>query len=152
MNAKILLTKTPSPQQFKEDMLAAELAEEVPATSVDGGTEIDVTGTHTTQEVVWVDSEGNPTEPEYDEEGTITNDAVQADYIYVLSLLTDRAVQSSSFVSFDPDEEGMTYVGDLQAGLVVGESEVIWDSSQDVAAPGNLTTGWAGYDVPKKSL
>ena len=151
MNAKILLTKTPSLQQFKEDMLAANLAEEVPRQSVEGGTEIDVTGTHTTQEVVWVDSEGNPTEPEYDEEGTITNDAVQGDYIYVLSLLTDRAVQRSQYVSFDPDSD-LIYVGDLQTGLVVGESEVIWDSSQDVGAPGNLEVGWAGHDVETQDL
>lgn len=152
MNAKILLTKTPSLAQFKQDMLAAGLAEEVPATSVDGGTEIDVTGTHTTQETVWVDSNGNPTVAVRDDEGNITNGAQQADYIYVLSLLTDRAVQSSSYVSFDPDEEGTTYVGDLQAGLVVGSSEVIWDSSQETPAPGNLTVGWAGYDIETATL
>ena len=151
MNAKILLTKTPSLQQFKRDMLAADLAEEVPATSVDGGTTIDVTGTHTTQEVVWVDSEGNPTEPEYNEDGEIINDAQQASYIYVLSLLTDRAVQRSQYVSFDPDSD-LIYVGDLQTGLVVGESEVIWDSSQDVGAPGNLEVGWAGHDVETQDL
>lgn len=151
MNAKILLTKTPSLERFKQDMLAAGLAEEVPATDVDGGTEIDVTGTHTVQQTVWVDSNGNPTEPEYDDEGNIINDAQQADYIYVLSLLTDRAVQSSDYVSFDPDSDLM-YVGDLQTGLPVGQSEVIWDTSQSVDAPGNLTVGWAGYDVPTNTL
>jgi len=151
MNAKILLTKTPSHQQFKQDMLAAGLAEEVPATSVDGGKEIVVTGTHTTQETVWVDSNGNPTEPERDE-GTIVNDAVKADYIYVLTLLTDRGVQRSNYVSFDPDEESMTYVGDLQTGLTVRQSEVIWDSSQDVAAPENLRVRWARHDVGTQDL
>jgi len=152
MNAKILLTKTPSHEQFKQDMLAAGLAEEVPATNVDGGTEIDVTGTHTTQEAVWVDSNGDPTEPEYDDQGTITNDAQQAPYIYVLTLLTDRAVQVSQYVTFDPDDTAKTYVGDLQAGLAVGQSEVIWDTSQGVDAPGNLSVGWAGYDIETKTL
>lgn len=151
MDAKLLLTKSPSWQQFKEDMLAANLAEEVDAIDVEGGTEIKPTGTHTRQETVWVDSEGNPTEPEYNEDGEIVNDAEQADYIYVLSLLTERDVQRSEYVSFDPDSE-KTYVGDLQAGLTVGASEVIWDTSQDVDAPGNLTSGWAGYDISKKTL
>lgn len=151
MNAKILLTKTPDLQTFKDDMLAAGLAEEVPATDVDGGTEIDVTGTHTVQQTVWVDANGNPTEPERDDEGNITNDAQQASYVYVLSLLTDRAVQSSDYVTFDPDADE-TYVGDLQTGLTVGQSEVIWDTSQSADAPGNLTVGWAGYDIPTKAL
>jgi len=151
MNSKILLTKTPSLSQFKSDMLAAGLAEEVPRADVDGGTEIDVTGTHTTQRAVWVDSNGDPTEPVYDDQGTITNDAEKADYVYVLSLLTDRAVQSSDYVTFDPDADE-TYVGDLQAGLTVGQSEVIWDTSQSADAPGNLTVGWAGYDVPTNTL
>lgn len=152
MNAKILLTKTPSVSQFREDMLAAGLAEEVPRADVDGGTEIDVTGTHTVQSAVWVDSNGDPTEPERDDEGNITNDAQQASYVYVLTLLTDRAVQNSDYVTFDPDDTGKTYVGDLQTGLAVGQSEVIWDTSQDVAAPGNLSVGWAGYDIDKESL
>jgi len=151
MDAKILLTKTPDLATFREDMLVAGLAEEVPATDVDGGTEIDVTGTHTVQSVVWVDANGNPTEPERDDEGNITNDAQQASYIYVLTLLTDRAVQSSDYVAFDPDADE-TYVGDLQAGLTVGQSEVIWDTSQSADAPGNLTVGWAGYDVPTNTL
>lgn len=151
MNAKILLTKTPSVSQFREDMLAAGLAEEVPATDVDGGTEIDVTGTHTVQQTVWVDSNGDPTEPVYDDQGTITNDAQQASYVYVLTLLTDRAVQNSDYVTFDPDADE-TYVGDLQAGLTVGQSEVIWDTSQSEKAPGNLKAGWAGHDVATKSL
>jgi hypothetical protein len=151
MDAKILLTKTPDLATFREDMLAAGLAEEVPATDVDGGTEIDVTGTHTTQETVWVDSNGNPTEPVRDDEGNITNDAQQASYIYVLTLLTDRAVQVSQYVTFDPDSD-LTYVGDLQAGLAVGQSEVIWDTSQSEKAPGNLTVGWAGHDVETKPL
>lgn len=151
MDAKILLTKTPDLQTFKDDMLAAGLAEEVPATDVDGGTEIDVTGTHTVQSVVWVDSNGDPTEPEYDDEGNITNDAQQASYIYVLTLLTDRAVQRSSYVTFDPDADE-TYVGDLQTGLTVGQSEVIWDTSLGEDAPGNLSVGWAGYDIDKESL
>ncbi len=151
MSAKILLTKTPSVSQFREDMLAAGLASEVPATDVDGGTEIDVTGTHTVQGVVWVDSNGNPTEPEYDDEGNIINDAQQADYIYVLSLLTDRAVQSSDYVSFDPDSDKI-YVGDIGAGFAAGSSEVIWDSSQTENAPGNLKVGWAGHNVETKPL
>jgi len=152
MDAKILLTKTPSLSQFKSDMLAAGLAEEVPRADVDGGTEIDVTGTHTAQETVWVDSNGNPTEPVRDPDtGAITNDAQQASYIYVLTLLTDRAVQVSQYVTFDPDSD-LTYVGDLQAGLAVGQSEVIWDTSKSEKAPGNLTLGWAGHDVETKPL
>jgi hypothetical protein len=151
MDAKILLTKTPDLATFKEDMLAAGLAEEVPATDVDGGTEIKVTGTHTVQQTVWVDSEGDPTEPEYDDEGNVTNDAQKASYVYVLSLLTDRAVQNSDFVTFDFDSD-LIYVGDIAAGFSVGSSEVIWDTSQEADAPGNLTVGWAGYDVETNPL
>lgn len=151
MDAKILLTKTPDLATFREDMLAAGLAEEVPATDLDGGTEIDVTGTHTVQPVVWVDSNGDPTEPERDDEGNVTNDAQQASYVYVLTLLTDRAVQSSNFVRFDPDSDKI-YVGDIATGFSVGSSEVIWDTSQSADAPGNLTVGWAGYDIPTKAL
>jgi hypothetical protein len=151
MDAKILLTKTPDLATFREDMLAAGLAEEVPATDVDGGTEIDVTGTHTAQETVWVDSNGDPTEPVYGDEGNITNDAEKASYVYVLSLLTGRAVQSSDYVSFDPDSDKI-YVGDIGAGFAAGSSEVIWDTSQPENAPGNLKVGWAGYDVATKSL
>jgi len=151
MNAKILLTKTPSLAQFREDMKKAGLAKVVPKPSVEGIEEIRVAGTHTSQSVVWVDSNGDPTEPVRDDEGNITNDAQQASYIYVLTLLTDRAVQRSSYVTFDPDADE-TYVGDLQAGLTVGQSEVIWDTSQSEKAPGNLKAGWAGHDVATKSL
>lgn len=151
MDTKILLTKTPSHDQFKQDMLAAGLAREVPDSTVDGGTRIEVTGTHTVQSVVWVDSNGDPTLPERDDDGNITNDAVKANYVYVLSLLTDRAVQSSDYVSFDPDSDKI-YVGDIVTGFVSGSSEVVWDTSQSEKAPGNLTSGWAGHDVETKPL
>lgn len=151
MNKKILLTKTPSFDQFKQDLLAANLASEEPAQDVDGGTKVVPTGDHTVQDPVWVDSNGNPILPERDQDGNITNGAVQADHVYVLSLFTDRAVQMSEYVTFDSSAEE-TYVGDLQTGLTVGSSEVIWDSSQSADAPANLTAGWAGVAVPVANI
>lgn len=43
-------------------------------------------------------------------------------------------------------------MSDLTTGLTVWSSEVIWDTSKGTGAPGNLTSGWAGYSVEKKSL
>jgi hypothetical protein len=146
MNAKILLTKTPDFQTFKEDMLAAGLAEEVPANDLEGGTKIQPVGTHTLQRTVWVDSNGNPTLPERDDDGNITNDAQKASHVYVLSLLTARAVQNSDYVSFDGEGDTID-VADIKTGFTVGGSEIIWDNSQDQKAPANLTSGWAGYDI-----
>jgi hypothetical protein len=151
MQSKILITKTPDFDTFKSDMLSAGLAEEVPDIDVDGGTRIQVTGTHTAQKTVWVDSNGDPVEPKRDEDGNITNDAENASHIYIVSVFTDRDVQMSDYVTFDPGGEEI-YVGDLKTGFSVGNSEVIWDSSQDEDAPGNVTAGFAGHEVPTKDV
>jgi len=62
-----------------------------------------------------------------------------------------RAVQSSDYVSFDPDAEDTIYVGDLKARFVVGSSEIVWDTSQAEDAPANLTSQWAGFEVSTKT-
>lgn len=146
MNAKILLTKTPDFQTFKQDLLQAGLAEEVPANDLEGGTEIEPVGTHTLQRTVWVDSNGDPTLPQRDDDGNITNDAQKASYVYVLSLLTDRAVQNSEYVSFTGEGDTID-VANLKTGFVVGNSEIIWDNKSGTKAPANLQSGWAGYNI-----